>query len=200
MVVLIDNGHGINTLGKRSPNDSLLEYEYTRMLAKCICDDLQKNNVKATRIVTEETDISLKERCLRANEICRKVGKENVILVSLHINAFGDGASWHHASGFSVYVSPNSSLYSRALSKSIWTRAISLGLEGNRCVPQDYYISQNLAICRDTLCPAVLTESLFMDNKKDLEFLLSPNGLENLIRVHVEGILNFINKCSTWNI
>nr|DAT77576.1 MAG TPA: MurNAc-LAA [Caudoviricetes sp.] len=28
-------------------------------------------------------------------------------------------------------------------------------------------------MCRDTKCPAVLTENLFQDNKEDVEFLLS---------------------------
>jgi N-acetylmuramoyl-L-alanine amidase len=33
MKVIIDSGHGINTLGKRSPDGSLLEYKYCREIA-----------------------------------------------------------------------------------------------------------------------------------------------------------------------
>ena len=32
MKILIDNGHGIQTKGKRSPDGTLLEYAYTREL------------------------------------------------------------------------------------------------------------------------------------------------------------------------
>ena len=34
MKILIDNGHGIQTKGKRSPDGTLLEYAYTRDLAR----------------------------------------------------------------------------------------------------------------------------------------------------------------------
>ncbi len=33
MKILIDNGHGIDTKGKRSPDDRLLEYTQNRLLA-----------------------------------------------------------------------------------------------------------------------------------------------------------------------
>lgn len=34
MKILIDNGHGIKTNGKRSPDGSILEYKYTREIAR----------------------------------------------------------------------------------------------------------------------------------------------------------------------
>jgi N-acetylmuramoyl-L-alanine amidase len=49
-------------------------------------------------------------------------------------------------------------------------------------------------MCRDTKCPAVLTENLFQDNKKDVEFLLSEKGKETIVNLHVEGIINYINQ------
>lgn len=36
MKILIDNGHGIDTKGKRSPDGRLLEYAQNRLLAGCI--------------------------------------------------------------------------------------------------------------------------------------------------------------------
>ena len=33
MIVLIDNGHGVNTPGKHSPDNSIFEYKYTREIA-----------------------------------------------------------------------------------------------------------------------------------------------------------------------
>ena len=33
IIIIIDNGHGINTPGKCSPDKSLLEWKYTREIA-----------------------------------------------------------------------------------------------------------------------------------------------------------------------
>jgi N-acetylmuramoyl-L-alanine amidase len=54
----------------------------------------------------------------------------------------------------------------------------------------------NLYVLKNTSCPAVLTENLFMDNKKDVEFLLSDKGFHSIVRLHVEGILNYIKDNS----
>ena len=62
MKILIDNGHGIDTAGKRSPDGSLREYKYAREIAERIVSELKKQRFDAERIVIEETDISLRER------------------------------------------------------------------------------------------------------------------------------------------
>ena len=49
-------------------------------------------------------------------------------------------------------------------------------------------------ILKHTIMPAVLTENLFMDNKKEYEFLLSPEGKEAIVNLHVQGILDYISK------
>ena len=41
MKILIDNGHGIDTKGKRSPDGQLLEYAQNRLLAGRIVTDLK---------------------------------------------------------------------------------------------------------------------------------------------------------------
>lgn len=192
MIVLIDNGHGIDTKGKCSPDGRLKEYAYAREIAKMVEKVLKAKGIDARRIVTEENDISLSERCRRVNTICRQFGTKNVILVSIHNNAAGADGQWHNASGFSAHVGLNASASSKKLASSIWTAAIAKGLQGNRSIPQERYIAQNLAICRDTLCPAVLTENLFQDNKKDVATLLSEEGKQNIIEAHVNGIKNYL--------
>mgnify|MGYP003524248588 FL=1 len=46
-------------------------------------------------------------------------------------------------------------------------------------------------MCRDTICPAVLTENLFQDNKEDVKFLLSNEGKEIIANIHVNAILEY---------
>lgn len=89
MKVLIDNGHGVDTAGKRSPDGSLREYKYAREIAEKVVSELKKRGFDAERIVTEENDISLSERCRRVNSICDRIGTKNVILVSIHCNGSG---------------------------------------------------------------------------------------------------------------
>ena len=59
MKILIDNGHGVDTAGKRSPDGSLREYKYTREIAEKVVSELKKRGFDAERIVPEENDISL---------------------------------------------------------------------------------------------------------------------------------------------
>ena len=82
---------------------------------------------------------------------------------------------------------------SKKLARLLYEEAEKRGLKGNRSVPTEKYWVQSLAMCRDTKCPAVLTENMFMDNKQDKEFLLSKEGREKIIDLHVQGIIKYIN-------
>ena len=192
MKILIDNGHGENTPGKKSPDGRLREYAYAREIAKRVVNCLNCKGYDAERIVPEETDIALSVRCKRVNDICLKLGTKNVLLVSIHNNAAGADGKWHDARGFSAHVGLNASSKSKVFAQYLWSEAIQQGLKGNRSVPNPKYIAQNLAICRDTNCPAVLTENLFQDNKADVDFLLSDEGKEKVTAVHVNAIVEFI--------
>lgn len=194
MKIIIDNGHGVETKGKRSPDGSLREYSYTREIARRIVQALTAEGFDAERIVTEEEDISLRERCRRVNALCRSLGSKNVLLVSVHNNAAGSGGQWLTARGFTAHVSLNASDRSKRLAKCLWRAALDNGLRGNRSVPSEMYLPQNLAMCRDTLCAAVLTENLFQDNREDVAFLLSEEGKQAVTAAHVQGIKSFINQ------
>jgi N-acetylmuramoyl-L-alanine amidase len=50
----------------------------------------------------------------------------------------------------------------------------------------DFYLLKN------TKCPAVLTENLFMDTWEDCKILLSKEGKDRIIDLHVKGILEYI--------
>lgn len=49
-------------------------------------------------------------------------------------------------------------------------------------------------ILKHTVCPAVLTENLFQDNKEDVAFLLSEKGKQAITGLHVEGIIKYIES------
>ena len=99
MLILIDNGHGLMTPGKRSPDGQFREAFYTREIAKRIVADLTDRGVTAQLLVPEEDSIHLSERVRRVNAACILHGKSNIILISVHVNAAGNGSKWMTATG-----------------------------------------------------------------------------------------------------
>ena len=193
MKILLDNGHGVNTSGKRSPDGRLREYKYCREIAAEVVRQLKVRGYDAELIVTEERDIKINERCRRVNSWCNKLGSSNVVLVSIHNNAAASGG-WHEARGWSGWVYTKASSKSKLLAKLLYAEAEKRGLKGNRSVPSCKYWAANFGILRNTACPAVLTENLFQDNREDVDLLLSDEGRKKIIDLHVEGIINYIKS------
>lgn len=214
MKILIDNGHGIDTAGKCSPDKTLREYKWAREIAERIEKSLKAKGYDAERIVTEDKDISLGERCRRVNAKCATYGKSNVLLVSIHANAAGADGKWKTAGGWCVYTSPGQTK-ADVLATELWNESKTAlkpyidrfsalqasGAYDKRQVPlradwsdgdPDY--EARFYILMHTQCPAVLTESLFQDNKADVDFLLSETGKCCIVNLHVNGIINYIKK------
>ena len=201
MKVLIDNGHGDPPLsgGKHSPDNRLKEYYYCREIAQRVSRELTLRGVDTLLLVPEKTDTPLKERVRKVNGWAKKLGSQNVVLVSIHNNAAGADGKWHSATGFSVFVSKNASSKSKKLAQIFTDNATDMGLMGNRCVPPEKYWVQSLAMTRDTVCPAVLTENLFQDNKEEVDFLLSEEGKKAITTLHVNSIIQYIQYVNTLN-
>lgn len=189
MKILIDNGHGKETPGKRSPDGRLREYAYTREIADRLVTGLQNEGVDAMRIVPEENDVTLSERVKRVNAF----GKE-AILISIHCNAMGSGAGWMPANGWSVFVGNNASMNSRRLARQLAQAALNRKVKVRRPSPQDLSWTANLYICQKTNCPAVLVENFFQDNKEDVEYLLSEEGKLCVTNILLEGITNYLKE------
>ena len=195
MIVLVDNGHGFDTKGKQSPDGRLFEWKYCREIADELCKAIIAKGYQAQRIVTEDYDVRLQERCRRVNAVCDAFGTKNVLLVSIHNNAAGNGG-WKNATGWSGWVYTKASQRSRLLAQYLYKAAEQRGLKGNRSVPPTKYWEANFYILKNTHCPAVLTENLFQDNKGEVDYLLSDEGRKAIVDLHVDGIINYINSQS----
>lgn len=188
-IVLIDNGHGAVTPGKCSPDGRLREYAWTREIARRVCDKLKALGYDARLLVPELNDVSLRERVRRVNSICTGAGSENVLLVSIHVNAAGTD-QWHNASGWTAWVAPNASQRSCKLATLLDAEAVRLNLKGNRS--REPFFTGNFAILRDTRCPAVLTENIFQDNQQDVAYLLSDRGKSEITNLHITAITKYL--------
>ena len=189
MKILIDNGHGIETPGKRSPDGRLREYRYTREIAAAVVSGLEQRGLEAIRLVPEETDIPLNERVRRANAY----GQDS-ILVSIHCNAAGKGKEWLQPQGWSAYTTIGETNADLLASKLY--EAAEANFPG-RTIRKDFSdgdadFEASFYIIRHTIMPAVLTENFMMDNLDDVAFLLSDEGRAAVIRTHIEGITNYL--------
>ena len=196
--ILIDNGHGIETPGKRSPDGTLLEYAYNRKIARAVVEHLTLRGYDAKLLVPEETDISLEERVRRANRLTCRIGHpvQDTILISIHGNAAGNGSKWMKARGWCAYTCKGHTL-SDELANCLY-KAARKYLPGQR-IRTDYTdgdpdFEAQFYLLRNTYAAAVLTENLFYDNPDDLAFLESIEGQKAIVALHVEGIIEFLKK------
>ena len=195
MKIFIDNGHGLMTAGKRSPDGQFREPFYNREIARRVVSDLRDRGLDAELLVPEDDDISLSERVRRINAACFLLGKQNVILVSIHVNAAGNGSKWLNATGWSVYTCKGQT-ESDKLAECLCQAAIK-NFPGRRIRTDisdgDMDWEDGFYILRKSLCVAVLTENFFMDSRSDLEYLQSRAGKQAIIDTHVEGIAEYLS-------
>lgn len=209
MKILIDNGHGQNTAGKRSPDGQYLEYAHARVIATEIVKRLVAKGYDAIRLTPEMADIPLPTRVARANDWCQRLGKDNVLLVSIHSNAASDG-KWTSARGWCVYTSPGQTradllatcIY-QAAQKHLRGYMDTFSAEDKARGQKPFRIDPSdgdpdfeapFFILKYSRCPAVLTENLFHDNHDDVAFLKSPQGVDAIVDTHVDGIIDYINR------
>jgi N-acetylmuramoyl-L-alanine amidase len=209
MVILIDNGHGSQVLGKQSPilddsikiggefteNGRFKEWKYTRVISHLIVNKLIDMGYDARLVTPEENDASLAERIRRINTICNKEGASNVLLISVHANAVGDSSKWMEGKGWEAYTTRGKTI-SDTLADFLYKRADS-NIKGRK-IREDWTDSDrdkeaDFYIIKKAKCAAVLTENFFYDNKDDLRYLTSDEGVHAVVRLHIEGIIDFIN-------
>ena len=196
MKILIDPGHGIDTPGKRSPDGLFREYLWNRQVADLILDGLLSAGVDAALLVTETNDVSLRNRVNRVNTICNRLGASNVLLVSIHANAAGNGSAWMNAKGWSCYTSKGKTksdqvaecLYD-AFEAEFQDRKIRKDMsDGDRDWEENFYVLAK------SKCPAVLLENFFYDNREECAWMLQEETKRRIASAAVKGIIKYIKE------
>lgn len=196
MKILIDPGHGIDTPGKRSPDGLFREYLWNRHVADLILEGLVSAGIDASLVVTETNDVTLRNRVNRVNTICNRLGASNVLLVSVHANAAGNGSAWMNASGWSCYTSKGKTrsdqvaecLYD-AFEEEFQDRKIRKDMsDGDRDWEENFYVLQK------SKCPAVLLENFYYDNREECAWMLQEETKKRIASAAVKGIIKYIKK------
>ena len=197
--IILGTAHLKSTPGKCSPDKRLKEYAYSRQIVSAIKDILQDMGYQVF-VDIEDDDINVTQsqelsiRCRVVNDLCKAYG--DCIYVSIHVNAASSDGKWHNATGWEVYTTPGKTKADN-LATCLF-EAARYNLKDKK-IRTDYTDGDpdkeaNLYVIKHTTCPAVLTENFFMDTKSDVDYLLSDIGFHEIVRLHVEGILSYINK------
>lgn len=206
-VVILGTAHRLREPGKCSPDKRLKECVYSREIVDELRYKLENSGIRTfvdwmkmdldktmqTPSVKLERSRELALRVREVNDICKTYGATNCLYVSIHCNAIGCDGKWHEANGWQVCVSKNASSKSKILADFLFDAAKSNGLRMRQPSPSQKYWEQSLYVLNNTNCPAVLTENLFQDNLADVDYLLSDLGRHVMERLHLEGILRYID-------
>lgn len=196
--IILGTAHLKSTPGKCSPDKKFFEYKYSREVCKAIKSileemgytvfiDIEDDDLKG---VNQSKELSL--RCKVVNELQKQY--KNCIYISIHVNAAGNGTNWMNATGWSAYTSVGVTSADK-LANCLYDAA-KKNLTGKKLrtdyTDKDPDIESNFYVLKHTNCPAVLTENFFQDNKEDVKYLTSDLGFHQIVRLHVEGILQYI--------
>lgn len=190
-VVMLDNGHGKTTDGKRSPDGTFREYKWTRMFVKLLKYQLEKHGYIVFDIVPEDDDIALSRRAERVNAIIKEYGAGSCVFLSIHNNAAGMGDKWYNITGWEAWTTPGKNNSDR-LASLLYEEVELQGIKTRKDTTDgDADKESNFTVLVKANCPAVLSENMFMDSKKDVEFLNSKEGIEKLLVAHINGIRRY---------
>ena len=194
MTILVDNGHGKETPGKRSPDGSLMEYKWCREVACMVCDILQAEGYDARLLVPETRDVALDDRVARAN----RFDKNKSVLVSIHVNAAGDDGRWRNARGWRIFTTRGVT-EADTLADHIWKAAkatfkapLTVGSYSSQPLGHDW--ENDFYIIKKSYMPAVLVENFFQDNRDDVAYLLTPAAKAACAEVIVCGVKDYLKN------
>lgn len=197
--IILGTAHLKSTPGKCSPDKKFFEYLYSRKIVKKIYSILKQKGYDVYIDVPEEdlkitSNQELTYRCKIVNNYCKKFGTANCIYVSIHVNAAGGDGKWHTATGWEAYTTKGITKADK-LADCLY-RAAEANLKGKKIrkdlSDKDPDKEANFYVLKHSYCPAVLTENFFQDNKDDVAFLESEEGIDKIVNLHIEGIVSYI--------
>ncbi len=187
----IDNGHGKETAGKRSPvlddGRQLFEYEFNRIISDLLMKRLEQRGVAYFNVVPEvNEDIGLQERVNRANNAPGTLPK---VFVSIHANASTNGG-WEtrDIQGTETWYYGNSTAGKR-IASAFQSRIIRKIQTRDRGIRYHEPVSRSFFVLRKTPMPAVLLECGFYTTQSECIRLLDPDTQERLASALAEAII-----------
>lgn len=188
-LVILDNGHGIDTPGKRSPiwsnNTQLFEWKFNRDIVDYIIQYLQVANISYVKLVEETQDISLKDRVDRINSIFKEYkDKYKIYLISVHGNAADNAPT---ANGIEVFTSIGETK-SDIIAEVFYEKLKNLGWKMRPNRSNKGGKEENFYILKNSHCPAILTENGFYTNEEECKKMLDFYWQKEIALAHYKAI------------
>lgn len=177
-LIAIDNGHGLNTAGKRCPDDSMREWQFNHTTAKYLKEELEYNGFKVLMVSDTQADTPLATRVETINKAKADMS------ISIHANAF-QGSYWGDANGIETFAYSSTSK-GNTIAKLVQAELIKATGLRDRGVKYN-----SLYMTRKPNCPAILCECGFMDNLKEANLLKSDDYRRKCAKAMCKGICRY---------
>jgi len=184
--VALDDGHGMQTAGKRTPeipeldNRVIHEDEFNRAVVNYLDAELKRCSINTLLVAPTDVDTSLMARTNLANS------KKADLYVSIHYNALDGKFGGKDPNGHSIHIYPGSEK-SRKLAECVH-KYLVLGTEQK----DRGIVESNFHVLRETHMPAILSENGFMDNKKEALLMVNTNFQKEVAAEHAKGICDYL--------
>jgi len=185
-LVALDDGHGMETAGKRTPkipelnNRVIHENEFNRAVVNHLSEELKRCGVDTLLVAPTDADTSLSARTKAANNA------KADLYISIHYNALDGTFAGKDPSGHSLHVYPGSAK-SRKLAECIHKYIIQGTDQIDRGI-----VESNFHVLRETKMPAILSENGFMDNKREALLMIDKNFQKEVAVEHAKGICDYL--------
>jgi N-acetylmuramoyl-L-alanine amidase len=184
MKIAIDNGHGLNTAGKRTPvmpNGKVIhEWEFNYPTAKKLADILKADGHEVLMVSDTPNDTPLSVRVSLANKF------QADLFVSIHYNALR--GEWGSHGGTETLYCLNSTNGLRA-AQLVQDELMKVVKWRNRGVKA----RSDLYVLNRTYMPAVLIEAGFMDNLQEASMMKNEQYQQDIAMAIANGVNRFFN-------
>jgi len=186
-LIALDDGHGMQTAGKRTPTlpngeksstgSFMHENEFNEAVVKYLDVHLKRNGFDTLLVAPTDEDTSLQARTSLAN------AKGADVYISVHANA--STGKFGHWGGIETFCMPNG--VSRKLGDIVHKWLLKNSPLQDRKVKD----GSHLWVIRKTTMSSVLVECGFMDSHKDYKYLLSDSYRRECAYEIANGICEF---------
>lgn len=187
-LIALDDGHGMETAGKRTPyipelGREVHENEFNRAVVGYLDQELKRCGFRTVLTAPGDVDTPLTTRTNTANN----QGAD--LFISIHYNAIDskfDGPGLD-PEGIAVFIYPGTK-DSRRLAEMV--EAQLLKVTGEKQYSRGV-LEEDFHVLRESHMPAILSENGFMDNKREALLMLSPEYQKKVAEAHARGICEY---------
>lgn len=202
-LLILDVAHGIDVPGKRSPDGSFEEWNWSRDMVRSILEYLSEVILPiqvSSPFLSFDVEPGLRERVDYYNMMAAE--HDDTIMLSLHVDAFKNPPTWWNGTGFSFFTNREHNKSDELANKMVkaWDRYLpeeKIRFNG----PGDVSKDKNFTVLYGYDKPkkvranyhGILIENGFMDGRVDIRKLKDPEWCERLKQAYISSIFEMFS-------